>query len=180
MIPCIDTDTLPLRKERTITLYIEAMAQEVDAHTSKFTDANAEGNVKQLDAIASDSEESLDGTVIARLMEYRDAKLRVKLGDFLSYKEILEADNSICNNGMYIYELSLPHCWKDAGLKALAMIMHKYIVWGTLYDWYVQVGSAEANAYGRQLEDIESDLDSAISSPGYATVPLQPWGPAYL
>lgn len=164
-------------KGRKITLHKEPMYQEIDGHTSKFVEAG-DSPVKQGNAVSSDTAEDLDGSLITRLMEYRDAKLR----DFFVLQEecIHEVSNIITEVATYDYNLLLPEDFNDAQLKSLAMLMHKYIVWGTLFDWYTQLGLMnEAAAYGRQLEQVEEDIRSMINTAGYEKIPLQPFGPAY-
>ncbi len=167
------------RKDRTIILHKKPMSDEIDAHTSKFVDANAAASPRQENAISSDTDERLDGSIIEQLMQYRDAKLRILLESFMQDETITGVDNLIGMSPVFEYNLSLSEEFNDAGLRPLAMLMHKYIVWGCLFDWYAQLGSAQAKTYGAQLEDIETEILSMASAEGYAKRPLQPFGPAY-
>lgn len=181
MIPVVVIDnesSVEERKERRVVLHIEPMTQEIDAHTSKYVEANEPGNVRQQNAISSDTDETVDGSVIVQMMEYRDSKLRVLLHSSLKEEEVLEADNYLHIKPAYFYDLMLPVSFNDANLKSLAILMHKYIVWGVLYDWYNQLGAAQARVYGAQLEDLEQEIKSDLYPAGYAKRPMQPFGPA--
>lgn len=167
-----------VRKERKVTLHKARMSTEIDAHTSKFVEAGDSQSVRRDNAVSSDSEETLDGSIIEQLMQYRDSKLRIILEAFMQEETVLEVDDLIELEPVFKYHLSLPEEFNDANLRALAMLMHKYIVWGCLFDWYAQLGSAQATTYGSQLQDIEDEIKSMLSPEGYAKRPLQPFGPA--
>lgn len=178
--PIIEINTEDdVRKERKVVLHKEPMSNEIDAHTSKFVDANVADSPRQENAISSDGNETLDGAIIEQLMQYRDAKLRNILEAFLQEENVLVVDNLLHIEPVFVYNLSLPEDFNDANLRSLAMLMHKYIVWGCLFDWYAQLGSAQARTYGSQLEEIEEEIGSMTSPAGYAKRPLQPFGPAY-
>lgn len=180
MIPPIIeiNDEEDIRKERRITLHKKPMSDEIDAHTSKFVEGGDSQSVRQDNAISSDTDETLDGTIIEQMMQYRDAKLRMKLEAFMQEETVEEVDNLIALESTFVYNLSLPEEFKDANLRPLGMLMHKYIVWGCLFDWYAQLGLSQAKTYGSQLEEIEDEIMSIASPAGYAKRPLQPFGPA--
>lgn len=167
------------RKERRIKLLKTPIENDINAHTSKYVEAAKAPTIQQENAIASDTDETLDGSVISRLMDYRDAKLRMLIKGAMKEVEILEADNCQYMEPIYVYDLLLSEKFNDALLRPLASLMHKYIVWGCLFDWYSQLGLAEANIYGAQLSDIEDDIKADLFPAGYAKRPMQPFGPAY-
>lgn len=171
-------DEEDIRKERKITLHKEPMSNEIDAHTSKYVEAGDMQSPRQGNAISSDTHETLDGSIIEQFMQYRDAKLRNILDPFMKEVKVLEVDNLLLLKPVFVYDLSLPEDFNDALLRPLCILMHKYIVWGCLFDWYAKLGLSQARTYGSQLEDIEKEIDSLISQPGYAKRPLQPFGPA--
>lgn len=180
-MPVILYDETAVRetKDRRITLHKEPMAQEIDGHTSKFVDAANMPTNLQSDTVASDTDETLDGTLIGQFMEYRDAKLRKFLkGSMKKETEITEVDNYLDASPDFLYDLTLPVEFNDALLRPLALLMHKYIVWGCLFDWYSQLGLAEASIYGQQLKDIEEEIQDNLYPAGYAKRPMQPFGPA--
>lgn len=166
------------RKDRRIVLHKAPMSNEIDAHTSKFVEAGDGQSVRRDNAISSDSDETLDGSILEQMMRYRDAELRKILEAFLQEEEVYVVDNLVHLEPIFVYNLSLPEDFNDANLGSLATLMHKYIVWGCLFDWYAQLGSAQARAYGSQLEDLEEEIKSMTSPAGYAKRPLQPFGPA--
>lgn len=176
----INTEPVEERKDRTINIDATKVYYEIDAHTSKFV-AGKGMPVRQENSTASDSHANLDGDIIKRLVDYRDAKLRNVLEGFMSENdEIISADNTVTQSGGYSYILSFPLDFKDALLRPLATFIHKYLVWGTLFDWYTQLGlNDEAVMYGRQLEDIENEIERIVNTAGYEKIPLQPFGPAY-
>lgn len=167
------------KKPRRIKLHKGPMEQEINAHTYKYVEAGQIPTPQQQNAISSDTDEVLDGSVISRLMDYRDSQLRLLIKGAMKKVEILEVDNLQYLAPIYVYDLELSLEFNDAGLKALANLMHKYIVWGVLFDWYSQLGLAEANVYGSQLADIEAAIKSDIYPAGYAKRPMQPFGPAH-
>ena len=168
-----------VRKDRMIVLHKEPMSNEIDAHTRKFVEAGDMKSVRQENAISSDSDETLDGSILEQMMRYRDAKLRRILEAFLQEEEVHVVDNLIHLEPTFVYKLSLPEDFNDSNLQALSTLMHKYIVWGCLFDWYAKLGLAQARTYGSQLEDLEEEIQSMTSPAGYAKRPLQPFGPAY-
>lgn len=177
-IATINTEEEDIRKERTIVLYKKPMSNEIDAHTSKFVDAGQGQSPRQDNAISSDTDETLDGSIIEQMMQYRDSQLRLLLYAFLQKEEVIEANNIIGLSPKFIYNLSFPENFIDAMLRPLSMLMNKYIVWGCLFDWYSQLGLAQAKSYGTQLQKIEDDILSMASPAGYEKIPLQPFGPA--
>lgn len=171
-------DNEDIRKERKVILHKEPMSNEIDAHTSKFVEAGDGQSVRQGNAVSSDTSETLDGSIIEQMMQYRDAKLRMIFQAFLQEEDIVETDNLLGLESTFEYNLSLPEEFNDASLRPLCMLMHKYIVWGCLFDWYSQLGLSQARIYGAQLKDIEDEIQSLTSPAGYAKRPLQPFGPA--
>lgn len=166
-------------KQRKAVLHKGLMAKEVDAHSFKFVDASGAPTLRQENAISSDTDEALDGSIVSRLMDYRDAMLRKLLEAFMQKEDIVEVDNLTDSQDTFVYNFSLPVEFNDAILRPLCILMHKYIVWGCLFDWYTELGATQqANNYGRQLKDAEEDILSMVSSEGYAKRPLQPFGPA--
>ena len=174
-----DTDEGQEKKCRRIVLHKAPMEQEIDAHTYKFTEAADMQSPKQANAVSSDTDETLDSSVISRMMEYRDSQLRLLIKGALREEQVYQVDNGQVLVPDFIDNLELSERVNDAALKAVATLMHKYIVWGCLFDWYAQIGSAQARVYGAQLEDIEAEIKSVVFPAGYAKKPMQPFGPAH-
>lgn len=174
----IDTRDNTPTKDRVIKIVKARLYDEVDAHTHKYTTAE-QSPILTANAVASDNNESLDGALIAQFAEYRDAKLRYILKGVLKAEEITEVTDAVLyDEEQYIYNLAVPVDYPDTNLRPLAVLIHKYLVWGTLYDWYNQVGSAEARVYGSQLDDLQSEIQSMLFSADYTKRPAQPFGPA--
>ena len=141
------------KKPRRIKLHKGPMEQEINAHTYKYVEAGQIPTPQQQNAISSDTDEVLDGSVISRLMDYRDSQLRLLIKGAMKKVEILEVDNLQYLAPIYVYDLELSLEFNDAGLKALANLMHKYIVWGVLFDWYSQLGTGgTVSGTGRALK----------------------------
>ena len=91
--------------------------------------------------------------------------------------EYADDDITLADN-MYRYWFNLPVEFKDNSLRALAEYIHRFLVFGALYDWYLMLGSAQAGYYGAQLGELEDTIDSILRSPSIVKRPMQPFGPA--
>lgn len=131
----------PYTKVRTVTLYRDKMTTEIDSITYKLGETSvADGTVR--DSISSDTEDSLDGNIIANLMDAREAQLRKRLEAFLKKEEILEVSNNPDQEESYVFTFCLPEDFNDSRLRPIAKVMNDYIVKGTLLDWYSRSGTA--------------------------------------
>lgn len=72
----------------------------------------------------------------------------------------------------------IPESMDDTVLRPLAEYIHRFLVFGALYDWYSQFGMAQAAVYGSQLDEIEAGLDDILRGGSIVKRPLQPFGPA--
>lgn len=171
---------IPTPKERTITISCAAVLKDIDLLTHKYSEGSGLQDNRVRDAITSDSAESIDATVIARYVEFRDAHLRTIMQCAMPAKgTIEEASDDISNHSdIYRYVLTLPAAFNDNTLRPLAEYIHRYLVWGALYDWYAQFGSAQARNYGFTLNDLEDRINSILRGPSIVKRPLQPFGPA--
>ena len=124
--------------------------------------------------------EDLDGLVLAEHVAIRDAALRKRLQRVLVDEEVLTANNRLeAEPNKFTYTLSLPDCFKDVTLKPLARFMHRYIVYGVLYDWYTELGLLQqASPYGQQMTLMEEEIAGALKGPSIQWKPPQPFGPA--
>ncbi len=167
-------------KTRKVTIHKPEVYSDIDAATFKFADANPTGAVRQENAIASDTSEKLDRKVVASLVEYRDALLRKKLQSRLAVSsEVESADDILDDTEQYFfYMFDMPQEYNDTQLRPLAIFIHRYLVYGALYDWYLQMGSVQASYYRGQLDEVESAVLSNLRSPSATKRPLQPFGPA--
>lgn len=167
-------------KTRKVTIHKPEVYSDIDAATFKFADANPTGVSRQENAIASDTSERLDHKLVASLVEFRDALLRKKLQSRLAESpEVENADDILDDTEQYFFYLfDMPQEYNDTQLRPLAIFIHRYLVYGALYDWYLQIGSAQASYYKGQLDEVESAVLSNLRSPSRMKRPLQPFGPA--
>ena len=172
----ITTDDEPT-KHRRIVIFKQEVYKDVELHTFKYTEAgDVEGKVEN--AISADATEDIDGAVIARLVKFRDAELRRHIQAYLSKEISHTEDDTLDLNEVFVYHLELEEEFLDSMLDVLAEYFHRFLVWGALYDWYYQMGLAQAKVYGAELANIKEAINGMVRTPSYAKRPLQPFGPA--
>lgn len=186
------SDEEAAKKLRVINIYKNEVYKDIDLYTHKHVDGNdtfsSPYNRKQItfspqvqNARSSDTSENVDGAVIARYVEFRDAQLRNRIQFALSDKVVDKyADDDISlRDNMYHYYLMVPEGFNDNTLRPLAEYIHRFLVFGALYDWYSQFGDGQAEYYGDQLPMLEEQINSALRGPSIVRRPMQPFGPAY-
>ena len=179
VILAIDTDTETPKKERVIEIYKNEVYKDVDLLTYKHVEGNAVQNPESRNAIASDVAEDMDGAVIVRYVEFRDARLRKRLQSVLVDRTQGYADDDLnLDDHKYRYRFRLPETFNDNLMEPLAEYIHRFLVWGALYDWYSQFGMPQAAVYGSQLDGLEEEISGILRSPSIAKRPMQPFGPA--
>lgn len=168
------------KKIRKVDIYKQAVYDDIDLLTHKNVDGSEEPDLRIRNAVSSDSSERVDGAVIARYVSYRDAKLRLRFRYALAkFGRDTANDVLTLDEGIYRYLFKVPVELEDIVLEPLAQYIHRYLVWGALYDWYVQFGrTQQASAYGSQLEALEEDMDELLRGPSIVKRPMQPFGPA--
>lgn len=165
-------------KSATIKIYKSLVTSEIDALTFKRVDGVLSAESDQLkNAVSSDTEESLDATILIRCMESRDALLRQRLTFCIkrNNEEDIIVTNEVDQNEAFEYNLSVPDSCDRQKLKALAQKIHNYIVQGALHDWY-SIQNLKGNVGADELEEMESDIVCMLRS-SYVKRPLQPFGP---
>lgn len=169
-----------VRKSRLVTIYKKLVYADIERYTFKHVDASDIANVVSRNAISADMDENLDWEVITRYVEFRNAQLRQRLQKVLEEETVETADDVLPNdNPTYTYAMSLPESFADSTLRALAEYFHRFLVWGALYDWYNDLGlERQAAVYGRNLDNIEDKITSALKGPSIQKRPMQPFGPA--
>lgn len=176
----ITTECRDEKKRRVIILYKQAMFDEVDAHTSKWVEAAQPEKIEQQNAISSDTTEDLDGAIVTRLMDNWKSRLCRIIKSVLAEVIDLFADDAVELANRYRFTFDFPEEFEDAMLEPFKDTMHKYIVWGILYDWYRLHGvTSEAAVYKQELDELKKELESDIHPDGYAKRPMQPFGPAH-
>lgn len=172
----------------TLRLLKEKIDHRIDAYTDKRNDATPgysevlEANERVANATSSDTSEDNDGFLITHYRDRRDAQIRKALRYCLVDEEIYDGmviDSFGDSGKWYIYKLSLP---KDGGyttsdLASFANTMEDYIVRGTLYDWYLNVGLQPTDT-AESLDSLLDDIASQFRGKPYGRRPLQPFGPA--
>jgi hypothetical protein len=176
----IAEDEAAPKKERRITIYKNEVFKDIDLYTHKHVDAHEEMGLRSANAVSSDNSESVDGSVIARYVEFRDAQLRRRLRFALASETKECADDDITlESNVYRYDLLLPQSFDDNTLRAVAEYFHRFLVFGALYDWYSQFGMAQAGVYGQELKELEEEINSVLRGPSIVKRPMQPFGPAH-
>lgn len=167
-----------MSKPATITIYKKAVLEDIDAQTFKRVDGVLASEGEQVkNALSSDSSEDLDGHILHRHMDQRDARIRKRLtfclvpdeGD-LSVNNLLEMSVPI-----YEYRLMVPDYIDKQRLKAIAQRMHSYIVHGSLHDWYA-AQNMKGNMSASEIDDMEDEIVYMLRS-SFVKRPLQPFGP---
>lgn len=163
-------------KTRKIILHKDQILYDVEGMAYKFAEANAlEGKAKN--TLAADHNETLDGRLLSRMMDVRDARLKKRLRFALAP---VNRDVSCDNPGEeqeYVYSLSLADGFDDNMLDVVKVQMHEYIVRGALLDWYKRLGMQTAAVDPIEVADLEENIVSSLRTPSYTRVPLQPFGP---
>lgn len=173
-----DNDQAAPTKERQITIYKQKVYEDIDAETYKYSEARPEMAPQQSNATASDSAERLDGHILARHVEFRDARLRRRLQKFLDDSaEVTTADDQMVLDATFVYNFILSMAFKDSLLEVLKNYIHRYLVRGALFDWYGVSLGINQNAEA-ELRDLEESIVSMVSVPSITKRPLQPFGPA--
>ena len=168
-------------KFRDVAVSKEQVFKDIDLLTHKHIDGSTQPDYRVRNAVSSDFSEDVDGAVLARYVEFRDARLRTKVAFALDglYQE-KATDRLTLDEGHYFYHFAVPEEFNDNLLRPLAEYIHRFLVYGALYDWYSQFpdGQRQAAFYGSQIEDLEDTIANALRGPGVVKRPLQPFGPA--
>lgn len=173
-------DTAEERKIRKVEIFKNEVYKDVELITFKHVEGNAIADPESRNAVAADNSEEMDGSVIARYVEFRDARLRKLVSFALVDRPREYADDDLTlDDRKYRYWFSLPESFNDNLLGPLAEYFHRFLVWGALYDWYSQFGMPQAAVYGRDLDELEDEIKNTLRTPSVAKRPMQPFGPAY-
>lgn len=170
----------PPKKEKTITIYKQNVYNEVDAKSYKYAESRPDMSPQQGNAVASDSSERLDGHVITRNVELRDAMLREKIDFALKDDAVVtESNDKLTLEDSFVYNLMLYPEFKDALVAPLTKFIHRYLVSGALLDWYTSIGDSQASVYEKEVKTLENTIHNMLIGPVVRKRPLQPFGPAY-
>lgn len=173
------TDQDSARKIRHIDIFKNEVYKDIDLFTHKHVDSREDLGARAANAISSDNSEKVDGAIMARLVDFRDSELRVAMQSCLvDVEDVHATDNIEIGSGAFVYWLNVYDEFNDNTLRPLAQYIHRYLVWGALFDWYSQIGSAQAERYGREVEKILDNIESILRGPSIVKRPMQPFGPA--
>lgn len=147
----------------TININTKELLYDIDALTYKTTltrkDMLQDSIAKESYAIKTDEQE-LDRALLIRMLNYRDAEIRVVLIRFLSEVdtgESVDTDLDVFKEA-YLYDITTKEDWNPQLLKPLAKHIHRYLVYGTLYDYYNKV----APEFAKEFEDTDSIKDEIL------------------
>lgn len=172
---------------RIITIHLskKEIDYDIDARTYKRNDAtpdlanDRESSERIANAVSSDTSEDLDGSIIVRYRDLRDAMLRKYL-KFCLVKPCTE-DCHFSNvpdlDREYKYVLNVPDEMTNSDIQSICARMHEYIVRGTLYDWYTGMGM-KATDDEFAIDELADDLAGDLRGNSWVNRPLQPFGPA--
>lgn len=169
------------RKYRKIRIRTADVYKDIDSLTYKYAEASTVESPRVTDAMQSDAHDSLDGHIMARNVELRDARMRNHLRQWLkeSDTEIIVEDSTLyANTSEYLeYELIVPLEVKDSMLRSVATFIHRYLVCGALYDWYGPgMGSRQAAVFAAEIDNLERDITKTLIPDTIIIPPLNPWG----
>lgn len=168
-------------KTAVITLFKAIIDKDIDSRTAKRVDASLdEASDRSQNAVASDATERLDGRLITRYRDLRDAQLRVRLRFCLVKEDTgteMRVDNVVKITPAYIYRLRVGDDFSQDDLEALSTKMNDYIIRGTLRDWYLNAGLPPVDDED-SLDDLLTDIASSLRGKSYGRRPMQPFGPA--
>ena len=167
------------KKLRKITVYKREVFEDIEMFTYKHVESSDMQGAEKRNAVSADTTEGLDGKIIIRLVEFRDAQLRKLIPFALAKKTDFGADDVMTlQDDRYHYWLKLPEEFDDNLLESVAEYFHRFLVWGALYDWYGMMGNAQANFFKNDLDKLEDEIRDTLRKPSLAKRPMQPFGPA--
>ena len=179
-IAIFNDDRVPEDKIRRIEVYKQAVYDDIDALTYKWQEMGHVQAPEQRNAVSSDTSERLDGKVLSRNVEFRDAQLRRFISFALAdMHEVFQDDITPIMDDSYHYILKVDRSFNDNLLNPLSEYFHRFLCWGALYDWYGSLGLGQQAAYYKNgLDEIEAGITNMLRSPSIAKRPMQPFGPA--
>lgn len=171
------TDRPISNKLRGITIQLKEIYKDIDAHTYKYAEVSTVPSPRAKNEMQSDTTTDLDGGLLSRNVEYRDAKLRSVISFAIADDTVLaSATNERSEDGNLLYNLILPLSFKDSLLHSIAVLIHRYLVYGALYDWYgAGLGVGQRTAYEDELKEIERELCNRLRATSVVKKPHNPF-----
>lgn len=163
-------------KTRRIILHKDQVLYDIEALAYKFTEATAlEGKTKN--TLAADHNETMDGRLLARMMDVRNAQLRKRL----SFTLIPLLQDVACDkpgeSKEFVFDLRVSDKFDDNQLEVVKTYMHDYLVRGVLLDWYKKLGLQTTAVDAGEVLETEENIVSIMRGPSYTRRPMQPFGP---
>jgi len=154
-----------LTKEREVTINKQRLYEDIDSESYKYADAQADLSTQQGNATSSDTAERLDGHIIARLVEHCDAKLRKRLMRYIkNATEVISSNDDMVLDSSFVYTFILSTEFNDSMMEPFTNYIHRYLVWGALYDWYgASVGSNQAKWFEKTLKETEDAIVKLVA-----------------
>lgn len=168
-------------KIRLVEVLKSEVYKDINLYTHKHVDAHEDMGNRTGNAVSSDTDENVDGAVIARYVAFREAELRTKIR-FALTDVVNEYANDVItvDHEKFRFFLKVPGTFNDNTLRPLAEFFHRFLVYAALADWYAQFGmDKQAAIYESQLDDITKKIKNALTGGSIVKRPLQPFGPAY-
>lgn len=163
----------------TIELIKQRILDDIDAMTYKRMESTMAGQPESVqNSLSSDSHEDLDKGLLHRYMQTRDSYLRRKLAFCLvkEQTEEIKATNRLkTDEPSFTYVITVPEGFDGNAADVLADLMHRYIVDGSIFDWYAYQ-HLECFITAAQLKDMENEVSRQLRK-SYVSRPLQPFGP---
>lgn len=166
----------PRWKKRRIVLHKNQILHDIDVLSYKLAEVAAG---ESGDKVASDSEDVLDGSVMAQLLETREASMRKKLTFCLMPVEIIEVNNTPELEPDFKYNVKLPVSFDDNELRPAVRLMHEYLVKATLMDWYTHIGTSFGAPLATEVQELESKVVDVFRKPGFVTHPSMVYMKSY-
>lgn len=164
-------------KERTITITLSEIYKDIDSWTYKYAEVSDVPRPSVKNHMQSDKDEALDGRLLARSVQYRDAKLRNVIGRYLKGETVLSVTNAMPTAETIVYNLTLDDEFEDSLLLPLCTMIARYLTFGALFDWYGPgMGSRQAQNYEQELTDLEIELINDLQAVTIVQKTKQPWG----
>lgn len=162
-----------------ISLIKQRILDDIDAMTYKRMESTMAGQPESVqNSLSSDSREDLDKGILHRFMQTRDANLRRKLAFCLvkKHSEEISASNRLkIDEESFTYNVNVPEGFDCEAADVLADLMHRYIVDGSIHDWYAYQ-HMECFVSAEMLRDMECEVSRQLRK-SYVSRPLQPFGP---
>lgn len=154
-----------MSKTRTITIMLNEVYRDIDDLTYKYAEVSDVPSPSVKNGMTSDTTDHLDGLLLARAVDYRDAKLRAWIGRFLGEERMDGVVNTLISKDRIVYRLNLEDTFQDALLRPICSMIHRYLVFGALFDWYGPgMGSRQAQNYSSELDSLEQDIMDELNS----------------